>query len=56
MTNQWAVFFKHPFKLQYKSSGVYELLITFDTDSYSANYFSLTFDTDLSYCFIPQVQ
>ena len=50
MTNQWAVFVSHVHlcKLQYNSTGV--VVLTFDTDSYSANQYSLTFDTDLSYC------
>ena len=31
-------------------------VLTFDTDSYRANWYSLTFDTDPSYCFISQAR
>ena len=32
------------------------VVLTFDTVSYRANWYSLTFDTDPSYCFISQAR
>ena len=32
------------------------VVLTLDTVSYRANWYSLTFDTDPSYCFISQAQ
>ena len=34
----------------------YSVLLTFDTDSYSANWYSLTFNTHLSNCFISHLR
>ena len=58
MTNQWTVSDSHvyPNTNELGWMNFQSVVLTFDTFSYRANWYSLTFETDPYYCFISQAQ